>query len=238
MNVTRTANLPPPISLPLTETETEDNHSLPEINQMTTILKGRTFKTAEIPPSLENNVKISKVTQAWTTIAQEKIHLTSDRSERLCFVNSNFITQLITRDLKVESIRRRMFTCSHEDEIRSIALAEETPGGVIYLSRLATHPHNIRSAVNPQTNQTPYASTAVMHHLFHTCLKEGKVGIKLAPLKLSKPFYRKLKFKPVTKHSKVGPWAISSEEIEKHLKKIPTSSSSIDPRPTKRKKTT
>lgn len=235
MNIISKPNPTPPTILP-SPISPEDKLRLSGINQIETTLKGRTFKTQEIPLNPENNFQITKIMQAWETIADKKAKQPTPPLERHLFSSSSCITGLITDDLKTDTTDLRVFTCYHQTIMHSIAVVREYPSRSLYIDYLATHPLNIRSSVNPQETQVPYAGTALMNHLFQTCVKEEKTGIGLYSFKNSKGFYKKLKFKSVNKYVSFGPMSISSEEIKKQLKKIAIDSSSIDHLSAKRKR--
>lgn len=206
-------------------------------NQIETTLKGENFQTQEIPLNPENNFQIMKIMKAWETLANKKENQATTSLERIHFSNSFCVTGHIIDTLKTNPTDIRIFTCHHQTRIHSIALTRELPDGSLYIDYLATHPFNIRSSLNLQETQIPYAGTALIHHLFKTCIEEKKTAIKLSCLKGSKGFYKKLQFKSLHKDSKFGPMIISSKRIKKQLEKISVDSSSTDNSPVKRKRT-
>ncbi len=175
------------------------------------------FHIQEIPPLDPICKKTRTILSKWENLADDKKDQATNPTAQDRFYDSSVISHRISGRLDLKLPTDRVFLCIDDENVmQSIAIVENDGPGLfisdgrsLSIKYLASHPNNIRHSVNSkEKSRVPGAGTALVHHIFQTCIKEGKDGVLLQPIDSSTGFYQKLGFYNGWIHM-----SISSEEI-------------------------
>lgn len=169
----------------------------------------RWLKVEELPLDEKNSLIGGQAAKKWKKLAKNKMQLTDDPLEKKIFEDSNSINKLIKQCLfkfKESSWLERLFVCRDVslNKLQAIALTKdhhvrtrsgEDLGKHLMITRIATHPNNIRSKVNEKKyKRVEGAAAAIIFYLAQLCLKENLKGIYLESVDSAITFYKRLGF--------------------------------------------
>ncbi len=169
--------------------------SLSFLSAMTQEKKKAPLRVEQVKP--EDYHKIAKIAIVWSRIAFEKFINEQGKSEGI-FADSTRVSNDIALSLiNPEKEEREVLICKdQENRIQGIAILRILEDQV-YLSFLATHPHNIRSSLNPGESQVAGAGTALLQKVVERAKELGKNSIYLYNLPSAKQFYLKAGFQDI-----------------------------------------
>lgn len=148
------------------------------------------FEIREIR-TLQDRSETIKTVRSWTTLSIKMETPPPEESRK--FTDSRSTTRGI--ELKLNHLNRndRVFVCiDDQNRPQSVSVVSDQEDD-LYVNLLATHPNNISSSVELEPGpQIKGSGTAMMNHLFKTCVEENKSKVALSPMPSSWGFYKKL----------------------------------------------
>ncbi len=168
-----------------------------------------------LPSDAENYTVFIDRMKEWNALA-EKDPGSSIAKKKL--ENSKKITQLIINNIIPNKDHFQVYLCKDaEDRTQGVAVTQKTKTmNNLALHCLLTHPHNLYSdRTEEKPPQIRGVGTALINHVFHSCLEKNLNGIVLSALSGTRSFYTKRQF--VSLNGKTAFMAISKDKIKSVL---------------------
>lgn len=160
----------------------------------------RELSVSKLAPNAETLEKIATVSRQWQSLAYKKwAEIDSGcSSEKIMYdlqTISKLIAECMEKPKETASIWNEVYIC--EDialkEIQAIALTHNSPYQ-LWIAHMATHPQNVRSAVNKEeTTRVEGSASAIINHLMNT-LPSSCREIYLESVSSAVKFYKKFGF--------------------------------------------
>jgi len=173
------------------------------------IINNKKLKVIEL--SSEKKQDVVKMMNVWTDFANAKASQSSLVVNTEIFKDSFNICTWIKNSVNNSNKICRVFVCFQEEQnIQAIAIVTNAVASspvkdipYLYVDYLATHPRNIRSALNEkEPNRVTGAGSKLISHLVNkVCKKENLEEVRLQSLDSAREFYKKMGFANLTGQS-------------------------------------